>query len=104
MEGTPEQHSNDHAEKMERRRVELAERIATLTRDPDAGFVFMGEEVPEYVERLTEQYGRAALERTKLFHMLIGSSYNEAQSPELDLPNGELEAFINDALQRRTEA
>ncbi len=49
---------------------------------------------------LTERYGKAALERCTLYHLLIGSGMKEGQEAVFDIGDGEIEKFIREELSR----
>ena len=50
--------------------------------------------VPRFNDELLKVYTRAELQKSRLYHALIGSTTDEISSPLVDLPNGEIEKFI----------
>jgi hypothetical protein len=52
------------------------------------------DEIQKFASSLINKYGREHMGNYKLFHLIIGSSFDETKSSAFDLPGNEIENFI----------
>ncbi len=93
----------ERTETTETKEATEAEKIQELkeiieNKKKEKGYTAVKEILDPYVKLLDSAFGRDALIKTKVFHLLIDSGFNDELSPEFDLPGGRIERFIRERL------
>ncbi len=91
--------SSNPAEASEKNQSEKVVELKALYRQKaeEGDIIEMNEKMNEFLDLLKEKYPNDLLNKSQLYHVIIGSSFIEESSPDFDLPEGEIEAFIRNA-------
>lgn len=93
-EGNPEVYKGTSED--EKAYAELMEiRTKAIDASPEQAEEIIFERIPEFRDVLLQKgYAQAQMNRTALYHLLIGSGITNKDHDSFDLPEGEIEAFI----------